>query len=600
MNKIFCLLIFLVFPFFGWGQWADDFSDGDLVQNPAWEGDVDSFLVNSDLELQLNANSAGQSIIYSALNFPDSLRWSMYFNMDFNPSGSNQLRIYLQLNSTDFSTASGYFFEVGESLSDDHLSFYRLDNGSETLIAEAELGALGTQPADVQLVITRDKNGLWEIFTDYEVTNNQEFELSFTDDIHPSSDGTHLLLYCKYTISNSTDFYFDDFRVEELLPDTQGPSLLSLTTTNPTQICLSFNEALDQTLAETITNYSIQNYPGTITEASLTPSNKVALTLSEPLKSGVEYLAIVNNVTDEAGNQIGNENQLSFSITEQPFIGDLLINELLFDPKVNYQDYVELYNNSDKVLNLKGLVLSNIAKNNDTVRIQTDLIFQPRSYLCLTTDTEGTKELYLPPDTAVIVFQKIPSMNNSDGNMSIFFDDEDGDRVLLDGVFYDEDWHNALIDNIDGVSLERISFTAETNQATNWQSPSSLFNYGTPGYANSNRLNIMNDNEELINIPNKVFSPNDDGNEDFLVISLDTEKDGYFVDVDIFDQNGFLIKKLAQNQLLNAGGILRWDGENELGDKAKIGVYILSFDLFHPDGDTIRVKKTCVLADFLN
>jgi hypothetical protein len=85
------------------GQFTEDFSDGDLQ---GWEGDVDHFIVNSSFRLQLMApEGSTNSWIHTPVVFSDSMSWDLHFALDFAPSTSNQLRIYLGLTSSDLATA---------------------------------------------------------------------------------------------------------------------------------------------------------------------------------------------------------------------------------------------------------------------------------------------------------------------------------------------------------------------------------------------------------------------------------------------------------------------------------------------------------------
>src|SRR6187431_3407649 len=95
------------------GQFSDDFSDGNL---DGWQGSVPDFIVNGDQQMQLNAPSGSTNTwIYTPVTFTDSMVWELYFKLDFAPSTSNQLKIYLGLNASDLSLASGYFLEIGAS-----------------------------------------------------------------------------------------------------------------------------------------------------------------------------------------------------------------------------------------------------------------------------------------------------------------------------------------------------------------------------------------------------------------------------------------------------------------------------------------------------
>jgi len=116
MKQILFSLLFTISSIGLVAQLDENFSDGDFSNNPTWEGDVANFIVNADNQLQLNAPDGGTSALFTEVEIPDSTVWEMAVRLDFSPSGSNQLRIYLQTSTTDFAAANGYFLDGTFSL----------------------------------------------------------------------------------------------------------------------------------------------------------------------------------------------------------------------------------------------------------------------------------------------------------------------------------------------------------------------------------------------------------------------------------------------------------------------------------------------------
>ncbi|MEX2379611.1 MAG: hypothetical protein WD530_02640, partial [Vicingaceae bacterium] len=69
--------------------------------------------------------------------------------------------------------------------------------------------------------------------------------------------------------------------------------------------------------------------------------------------------------------------------------------------------------------------------------------------------------------------------------------------------------------------------------------------------------------------------------------------------VRIYDRNGRMIRNLVNNELLGLQGTFKWDGITEENSKARIGVYVIYFEVFNPNGDQKVYKKSAVLAGFL-
>ncbi|MCK4695381.1 MAG: lamin tail domain-containing protein, partial [Candidatus Cloacimonetes bacterium] len=83
--------------------------------------------------------------------------------------------------------------------------------------------------------------------------------------------------------------------------DTYPPIMTSAFATSITSVEITFNEALDETTSEDITNYSITPYLN-ISSASLS-TNNVTLTTDEQVEEQI-YTITVNNVEDLVGNPI--------------------------------------------------------------------------------------------------------------------------------------------------------------------------------------------------------------------------------------------------------------------------------------------------------
>ncbi len=66
--------------------------------------------------------------------------------------------------------------------------------------------------------------------------------------------------------------------------------------------------------------------------------------------------------------------------------------------------------------------------------------------------------------------------------------------------------------------------------------------------------------------------------------------------VHIYNSNGILVNRIANNELLGTEGYFKWDGTYNEKEVAKMGIYIIFIELFDLDGNVKKYKKTCVLA----
>ncbi len=164
----------------------------------------------------------------------------------------------------------------------------------------------------------------------------------------------------------------------------------------------------------------------------------------------------------------------------------------------------------------------------------------------------------------------------------------------MDQLHYSESWHFPLIDEQDGVALERISFKAPTQDSLNWHSAASTVGYGTPTYENSQHAETVAQAE--ISIDPQVFSPDQDGYNDVVTIHYQLKQAGFIGNVKIFNSRGTEIKNLVQNALLPASGTFIWDGITDANDVASIGIYIIYTEVFDLAGLVEHYKNVCIVG----
>jgi hypothetical protein len=282
------------------------------------------------------------------------------------------------------------------------------------------------------------------------------------------------------------------------------------------------------------------------------------------------------------------------------FPGELVINEILFDPFPEGNDYVEIYNNSEKELPVHQLYLASRDKNLELTQIyplsNTKHLLPPGNYLALTRDTNGVFPWFtIRCPECFLQTEKFPSFNNDDDYVVLL----DAELGVIDELYYTDEMHSELLFDTEGISLERISFSKQTNMAENWHSASTDSGYGTPGYQNS-----QYENENLISpqitFSPESFSPNNDGYNDEYKIHYQLDKPGYYANVRVFDSAGRFVLQLTKNSLLASSGEITWNGEDETGQRQSMGVYVVVVEMFDLNGNVKRYKDGVVLTDVLD
>ncbi len=579
-------------------QLFDDFSDGDFQSDPQWFGDIQNFIVNDQYQLQLDAADAGNSKLFVKYNTVDSMEWNLYLKMDFNPSNSNKLKIYLMVDSTVLDSTSGYFIRIGENGNDDNLKFYSVESGNETLLGEGELG-LFSKAFAVNLKITRQSSGFWTILIKKENKFYKEDFQVFDDKLY--FDSAYFMLDMDYSKTRVNKFIFDDIDIKPFEYDNIAPVLNEAKLLDKTRLILTFDEELDKTSALQKANYTIEENglnPAEIIYDNNIP-NKVELRFITPFGSGKNYTISVKGIKDLKGNAILEKQSTYFYLIESPGLGDIVINEILFNPHKGASDFIELINISKKYLSLKGVKISNEAKVDKIERIEDEIVLSTGDYICISADTNSVINNYFVPDSALLYQNKLPGFDDDEGNISItYFDSISKIDIMIDSFDYSEDMHSSFITDAEGVSLERKNPFLSTNDRFNWTSASTITDGATPGYKNSVFFESVSDTTEVIVLEKKVFSPNSDGVDDELIIRYSFENPDNYANFYIFDSRGRLVSQIVNNELLGTRGIVVWDGYVD-SMKVPIGVYLLYYKIVSETTNVIIGKKTFVLADYL-
>jgi len=383
-------------------------------------------------------------------------------------------------------------------------------------------------------------------------------------------------------------------------PDIILPSVVRVGVKNDSVIQVYFSETLDSIKIKEPDNYFIDNGIGNpLSVRAISPSyNSAVLNLKTKLLPSVIYtLTILDTITDCVGNILPYNSSVKFALPEEVFANEIVINEVLYDPKDNGVDYIELYNRSLKVFDLKNLNLANRDTINNTlidiksVSEEGYLLF-PGDYVVLSTNSVKVKTQYFTSNpNAFIEMSSFPSFNNDGGVVIILKKNND----IVDEMKYNPSMQFPLLNSVDGVSLERINYDRPSADITNWNSAAENAGFGTPAYKNS-QYSKGEQNENPISIEPEVFSPDNDGINDVVNISFIFGTSNYVANVTIYDANGRLIKKLIKNELLGTSGAFSWNGVNDDNEKAKIGIYIIHFEVFDLEGKVKHYKKTCVLG----
>lgn len=322
------------------------------------------------------------------------------------------------------------------------------------------------------------------------------------------------------------------------------------------------------------------------------PPNFDALDIqtAEPLRMGVRYTLSMNGpLCDCAGNAIRAES-LPVGVSEPPIHGDIVINEILPHPFEGADaDFVEIYNRSDKVIDLKEVKIGSggdTLPNKAAIAVSSGRQLFPGEYCVLCKDRAHTSEHYFCRDPqALQACDSLPAYANAEG---VVFLTDIGLQVL-DRFAYNEKMHHAGLISDEGVSLERLRTDAPTQDDDNWHSAASTAGFGTPGYENSQRgIELPRDD---ISVTPPVFSPDNDGFDDYTEFAFNFTQLENRLSIQIFDRHGHPVRMLVNNELCGAEAVVRWDGTDNNGQLLPSGSYVALVSWWNANGKPKQVRR---------
>jgi len=370
-------------------------------------------------------------------------------------------------------------------------------------------------------------------------------------------------------------------------PDLTGPEVTRAWAISSDTIFIQFSEKVEpRSIRPELWNVS----PGLeIYNIHLRDSHSEAyVVLTTHMIKSVVYELKIQGLTDCSGNILNrNSERLRIVVPEPVNSTNLVISEILFNPYPGGSDFIELYNNSGKYLDLEGIKIANAEMK---THIDEPLYIEPNDYIVFTEDPESIFDHYPHAPREKIHHSDLPSWTDVEGLVRIYTPLDS----LVDEVSYHENMHFELYTDVQGVSLERISVDEGSDNLDNWKSAVSEVGFATPGLMNSQTVRIQFQDNALTVLP-KVFDPEGSA-ETFTTISYAFDKPGYVGTISIFNLQGRVVKTLLANAYLPQKGFVIWDGLLEYGLKAPVGYYIILFKIFDLEGNVRTFKEKVVVG----
>jgi hypothetical protein len=318
---------------------------------------------------------------------------------------------------------------------------------------------------------------------------------------------------------------------------------------------------------------------------------------SATIHNGERYKVLIHGLADECGN-VMTDQELKFGYY-LPVKSDLLISEVLFNPFPGGSDFVEIYNNCSHETDLSELYLATrdetkILKQISQVSTRQNYL-SANAYLAVTKSREGVLCFYRSKcEACILEAEKFPTLTNVSGCVVLL----NKNQEVIDEMNYSDAMHHPLITDTEGISLERISFLQPASRKDNWQSAAKSAGFATPGYQNS-VLELPDSTDQLIRVEPLIFTPNGDGINDELKISVNPGHPGDILNITILNYAGYPVRNLVNNVMTGSNDHFFWDGLNDDYQRVQLGIYILNILLFEQSGKRHLKRVACVLSDRL-
>jgi hypothetical protein len=264
---------------------------------------------------------------------------------------------------------------------------------------------------------------------------------------------------------------------------------------------------------------------------------------------------------------------------------------VLFNPISGANDYVELFNRSNKAINLADLLLANRnglqQPDNHTVICRENQVCMPGDYWVATEDSLSL--LRDQPEAnaqRILRVNKMPSFN--DDRSAVLLTDKQG--AVIDELYYSERWHYPGLSNTEGVALERINPNQQTQDSTNWHSASATSGYGTPTRQNSQSIYKDESTADPIAIYPTIISPNNDGFDDVLQIRYRFSNPGNRARILLYDLSGRLITVIKNGFLCGITDVIYWNGTDSLSRLLPRAMYVICVEWEERSGGRRRKK----------
>ena len=287
-----------------------------------------------------------------------------------------------------------------------------------------------------------------------------------------------------------------------------------------------------------------------------------------------------------------------------PSFGGVVLNEVMFNPATGESRYVELFNRTDTSFCLRNWALAIKQEEEWKYYKVTDdtAVLDAGAYAAWAKDARKVALSASACRENIFTAKTFPALDNKEGYLRLLWIPPKGDSlhrdtVLIDEILYSESSHHWLLNDTKGVALERLRAEVSGLLPENWMSAAETSGFATPGCENSHAYPATQEGQEAyFTFTPPLVTPDNDGQNDFTVLTWDNRLDGFVCSIAVYDERGRKVRQLCNKKLLGAGGSLRYDAVDDSGRVLRAGIYAVLVELLRPDGKIKRLRYVLAVS----
>ena len=318
----------------------------------------------------------------------------------------------------------------------------------------------------------------------------------------------------------------------------------------------------------------------------------------EEIDEDLLFSVNIDGIRCISGNSIYSPGEIEFGTTILPEEGDVKISEILFNASADDMQFIELYNASNKFIDLRNVCLSVPDSKWEISSViplsSVPAIFEPGKYLIVSLSPQYLFEYFgYLGKPRISVPSKMPSLNKKSGKIAV----TDADKEIIESFEYNESLHTAKNISLEDVSLERISFSVPASVSSNWYSGNETDNFATPGYRNTETgatsvQDTLKIGKERFSLLYPYMKISEGYPQSLVTINYSLENDGNMIDMSVFSSKGIEVVRPYSNFEIGSYGSLFVDIISLSERRIVPGIYIL-YIRCRTGEDIIEKKIVC-------